>query len=70
MNHQSDLKVVSIVNFTFEEQSEVSIEKWLGFEALTDAITYINEEHIEEYGELVFALDRLEYSHLTPKKLD
>ncbi|KAK4724127.1 hypothetical protein R3W88_026906 [Solanum pinnatisectum] len=70
MKHQSDLKVVHVVNFIVNEQSEVPIKERLGVEALAVVIVNFDGEKIEEYDELVVVLDGVECSRCIPKKMD
>uniref|UniRef100_M1DFB2 Integrase core domain containing protein n=1 Tax=Solanum tuberosum TaxID=4113 RepID=M1DFB2_SOLTU len=59
MKQESDLKAVSMVNHIVEQDSEVSIEERLGVDILAAVIMNFDSDGIEDYDELVAALDRL-----------
>ena len=57
MNHQSDLKALSLVNLIVEEQPRKSIEERMGVEALMAMVMNFDENHIEEYDKMVDVLE-------------
>uniref|UniRef100_M1DU10 Integrase core domain containing protein n=1 Tax=Solanum tuberosum TaxID=4113 RepID=M1DU10_SOLTU len=61
MKQESDLKMVSVVNHIVERGSEVSIKERLGVDALVAIIMHFDGDGIEDYDELVDALDRFEF---------
>ncbi|XP_049399781.1 uncharacterized protein LOC125863840 [Solanum stenotomum] len=69
MKKESDLKYVSVVNHIVKRGSKVSIEESLGVDPLVAVIMNIEGDGIEDYDELVAALDRFEF-HSKPKKLE
>ncbi|XP_015161562.1 uncharacterized protein [Solanum tuberosum] len=70
MKHESDLKSASVVNHIVKEESEVFIEDKSGVEALPAVIMNFDRDEIDEYDELVFARDGVNFSRRQPKKLD
>ncbi|KAG5568878.1 hypothetical protein H5410_064106 [Solanum commersonii] len=58
MKQESDLKLVSVVNHIVEQCSDVSIEERLGVDALAAVMMNFEGDGIEDYDELVAALDR------------
>ncbi|KAK4706943.1 hypothetical protein R3W88_033504 [Solanum pinnatisectum] len=69
MKQASDLKSISIVNNIVEQASGMSIEKRFGVDALAVVMMNFEGDGIEDYDELVAALDRFEF-HSKPKKLE
>ncbi|XP_049373432.1 uncharacterized protein LOC125838412 [Solanum verrucosum] len=61
MKHESDHKSVSVVNHRVGQESEVSIEERLGVDALALVIMNFDSDGIDDYDELVAALDRFEF---------
>ncbi|XP_049394646.1 uncharacterized protein LOC125858920 [Solanum stenotomum] len=68
MKQESDLKSVSVVNHIVELGSDVSIEERLGVDAVVAIMMNFEGDGIEDYDELVAALDRFEFRS-KPKKL-
>jgi len=68
MNHESDLKYVSVVNHKVEQESEVSIEERLGVDALAAVMMNFDSDGTDDYDEIVVELDRFEF-HFKPKWL-
>ncbi|KAK4733986.1 hypothetical protein R3W88_008247 [Solanum pinnatisectum] len=69
MKQSSELKSVSLVNHIVESGFEVSIEERLGVDALAVVMMNFEGDGIEDYDELVTALDRLEFRS-KPKRLE
>ncbi|XP_015160534.1 uncharacterized protein [Solanum tuberosum] len=69
MKHESDLKLVSMVNHIVEQESEVSIKERLGVDALAVVTINLDSDGIDDYDELVVALDRFEFL-FKPKRLE
>lgn len=69
MKQESNLKLVSVVNQIVEQGSDVSIEERLGVDALAAVMMNFEGDGIEDYDELVVALDRFELCS-KPKKLE
>ncbi|XP_049364329.1 uncharacterized protein LOC125829104 [Solanum verrucosum] len=69
MKHESDLKLVSVVNHIVEQESEVSIKERLGVDAPAAVTINFDSDGIDDYDELVAALDRFEF-HFKPKRLE
>ena len=69
MQKESDLKMVYVVNYIVEQESEVSIENMLGVDALAVVLINFDSDGIEDYDELVTALDRFKFRS-KPKKLE
>ncbi|KAG5568438.1 hypothetical protein H5410_064542 [Solanum commersonii] len=60
---------VSAITYRVESGSEVQIEERLGIEALAAVMMNFDSDGIEEYDELVAALDKYEYQS-KPKKYE
>ncbi|MCQ8077603.1 hypothetical protein NP267_23975, partial [Salmonella enterica] len=69
MKQNGELQTVSAITYRLESGSEVQIEERLGVEALAAVIMNFDSDGIEEYDELVAALDRCEYRP-KPKKYE
>ncbi|XP_049391485.1 uncharacterized protein LOC125855851 [Solanum stenotomum] len=69
MKQSSELQSVSAITYRVESGSEVQIKERLGVEALAAVMMNFQSDGIEEYDELVAALDRCEYRS-KPKKLE
>uniref|UniRef100_M1D846 Integrase core domain containing protein n=1 Tax=Solanum tuberosum TaxID=4113 RepID=M1D846_SOLTU len=69
MKQSGELQSVSAITYRVESGSEVQIEERLGVEALAAVKMNFESDGIEEYDELVAALDRCEYRS-KPKKLE
>ena len=61
--------MVSAITYRIESVSEVQVEETLGAEALATVMMNFESDGIEEYDELVDALDRCEYRS-KPKKFE
>ena len=61
MKHSSELKALSMVTHIVESGSEVPIEERLGVDALAAVMMNFESEGIEDYDELVAALDKFEF---------
>jgi len=64
-----ELQLVSVITYRVEIVSEVQVEERLGVEALAAFMINFNNDCIEEYNELVAALNKCEYRSI-PKKLE
>ena len=60
---------MSVVNHIVKQGSDVSIEERLGVDALAAVMMNFEGDGIEDYDELVAALDRFEF-HSKPKRLE
>ncbi|XP_049370434.1 uncharacterized protein LOC125835359 [Solanum verrucosum] len=69
IKHESDLISVSTVNHKVEQEFEVSIEERLGVDALAVVKMNFDSDGIDDYDELVVALDRFEF-RFKPKRLE
>ncbi|XP_049371952.1 uncharacterized protein LOC125836842 [Solanum verrucosum] len=69
MKQESDLKTVSVVTHMVERGSKVSIEERLGVDTLAAVMINFEGDGIEDYDELVAALDRFAFRS-KPKKLE
>uniref|UniRef100_M1D9P3 Integrase core domain containing protein n=1 Tax=Solanum tuberosum TaxID=4113 RepID=M1D9P3_SOLTU len=63
MKQSSELQSVYAITYRFESRSEVQIEERLGVEALAAVMMNFESNGIEEYDELVAALDRVIKRH-------
>lgn len=70
MKHQSDVKVVSLMDLISEEQYDLPIEERLEVDELAAMIMNFDVELIGEYKELTNELDGLVKYNFTPQKLD
>uniref|UniRef100_M1DI10 Integrase core domain containing protein n=1 Tax=Solanum tuberosum TaxID=4113 RepID=M1DI10_SOLTU len=61
MKHSSELQSVSAITYRVESGTKVQIEERLGVEALAAIMMNFDSDGIQEYDELVAALDRCEY---------
>ncbi len=69
MKQSGELQTVSAITYRVESGTEVQIEERLGVEALAAVIMNFDSDGIDEYDELVAALDRCEYRS-KPKKYE
>ncbi|KAK4724087.1 hypothetical protein R3W88_026866 [Solanum pinnatisectum] len=69
MKQSSELKSVSMVTHIVESGSEVPIEERLGVDALAAVMMNFDGDGIEDYDELITALDRFEFRSI-PKRLE
>jgi len=65
----SELQLVSAITYRVESGSEVQIKERLGVEALAAVMMNFESDGIEDYDELVSALDRCEYRSKRKKLL-
>lgn len=63
MTQESDLKLVSVVKHVLECGFEVSITERLGVKALRVVMMNLDGDGVEEYDELVIALERFEFRY-------
>ena len=69
MKQSGELQTVSAITYRVESGTEVQIEERLGVEALAAVMMNFYSYGIEEYDELVAALDKCEYRS-KPKKYE
>ncbi|KAK4726902.1 hypothetical protein R3W88_031819 [Solanum pinnatisectum] len=69
MKQGSELKLVSVVNHIVERGSKVSIKERLGVDALAAVMINFEGDEIEDYDELLTALNRFKFCS-KPKKLE
>ena len=69
MKQNGELQTVSAITYRVESGSEVQIEERLGVEALAAVMMNFGSDGIDEYDELVAALDKCEYRS-KPKKYE
>ncbi|KAK4737236.1 hypothetical protein R3W88_000933 [Solanum pinnatisectum] len=69
MKQESNLKAVYVVNHSVEQDSEVSIKTRLGIDALAAVMMNFDSDGIEDYDEIVAALDRFKFCS-KPKRLE
>ena len=60
MKQNGELQTVSAITYRLESGSEVQIEEQLGVEALAAVMMNFGSDGIDEYDELVAALDKCE----------
>uniref|UniRef100_M1DW60 Integrase n=1 Tax=Solanum tuberosum TaxID=4113 RepID=M1DW60_SOLTU len=61
MKQSGELQMVSAITYRVESGIEVQIEERLGVEALAAVMMNFNNDGIDEYDELIAALDKCEY---------
>lgn len=68
MKLENDLKLVFVVNHIVERGPDMTIEERLGIDSLAAVMINFEGDDIEDYDELVTALDRFEFCS-KPKKI-